>query len=95
MKFQAEVAARSSKTYDVTLEPGPYRFRTVEAGGEADADLSPDDAMPAIIARGNEIRLEAPGSPNATRHPQRNRPSRSTSSSKTATGLPTPSPAIA
>jgi class 3 adenylate cyclase len=59
VKFQAEVAARSSKTYDVTLEPGPYRFRTVEAGGEADADLSPDHAMPAIVAQGGEIRLEA------------------------------------
>jgi class 3 adenylate cyclase len=67
VKFQAEVAARSSKTYDVTLEPGPYRFRTVEAGGEADADISPDDAMPAIIARGAEIveiRLEAASSHN-------------------------------
>jgi class 3 adenylate cyclase len=64
VKFQAEVAARSSKTYDVTLEPGPYRFRTVEAGGETDADLTPDDAMPAIIAHGSEIRLEAAGSHN-------------------------------
>jgi len=64
VKFQAEVAARSSRTYELTLEPGPYRFRTVEAGGEADADLSPDDAMPAIVARGAEIELEATGSPN-------------------------------
>ena len=46
VKFQAEVAARSSKTYNMTLEPGPYRFRTVEAGGEADADISPEDSMP-------------------------------------------------
>jgi class 3 adenylate cyclase len=58
VKFQAEVAARTSKTYDVALEPGPYRFRTVEAGGEADADISPGDAMPAVIAHANEIRLE-------------------------------------
>ncbi len=61
VKFQAEVAARSSRTYDVTLEPGPYRFRTVEAGGEADADLSSGDAMPTLLAHGDEIRLEAAG----------------------------------
>jgi class 3 adenylate cyclase len=65
VKFQTEVAARSSKTYDVTLAPGPYRFRTVEAGGEADADLLPDDAMPAIIAQGSEIRLESATDCNA------------------------------
>jgi class 3 adenylate cyclase len=58
VKFQAQVAARSNKTYDVTLQPGPYRFRTVEAGAEADAGISPDDAMPAVIARAGEIRLE-------------------------------------
>jgi class 3 adenylate cyclase len=61
VKFQAEVAARSSRTYDVTLEPGSYRFRTVEAGGEADADISPDDAMPTLVAHGSEIRLETRG----------------------------------
>lgn len=66
VKFQAQVAARSNRTYDLTLEPGPYRFRTVEAGGEADADISPDDAgaIPAVIARANEIRLEAAGGSN-------------------------------
>ncbi len=65
VKFQAEVAARSSRTYDVTLEPGSYRFRTVEAGGEADADISAGDAMPAIIAQGAEIRLEPASNRNA------------------------------
>lgn len=64
VKFQAQVAARSSKTYDVTLEPGPYRFRTVEAGGEAHADISPDAPMPTVIAHGKEIHLEAAASPN-------------------------------
>ncbi len=39
IKFQGEVAARSAKSFDLALAPGPYRFRTVEAGDEADRDI--------------------------------------------------------
>ncbi len=56
VKFQAEVAPHSSKKFALTLRPGPYRFRTVEAGGEADATVA-DDMIPEIAARGYEIAL--------------------------------------
>jgi hypothetical protein len=36
VKFQGEVAAQSARTFDLSLAPGPFRFRTVEAGAEAD-----------------------------------------------------------
>jgi class 3 adenylate cyclase len=59
IKFQGEVAAQSGKTFDLSLAPGPYRFRTVEAGGEADRDIGADGAIPALVARGGEILLKA------------------------------------
>jgi class 3 adenylate cyclase len=58
IKFQGEVAAQSAKTFDLCLAPGPYRFRTVEAGGEADRDIGADGAIPTLVARGGEILLE-------------------------------------
>ena len=35
IKFQGEVAAQSARTFDLSLAPGPYRFRTVEAGARS------------------------------------------------------------
>ena len=58
VKFQAEVAARSTKGSDLSLAPGPYRFRTVEAGAEADGDIGADEVIPALVARGSDILLE-------------------------------------
>jgi class 3 adenylate cyclase len=58
IKFQGEVAAQSAKTFDLSLAPGPYRFRTVEAGGEADRDIGADGLIPTFVARGGEIVLE-------------------------------------
>jgi class 3 adenylate cyclase len=40
------------------LTPGPYRFRTVEAGPEADRDIVADGVIPTIVARGHDILLE-------------------------------------
>jgi class 3 adenylate cyclase/carbon monoxide dehydrogenase subunit G len=60
VKFQAEVAARSNKSFTLTLPPGPYRFRTVEAGGEADAEIAADGVIPQVTASGADIVL-APG----------------------------------
>ena len=40
VRFQAEVAPHARKSFAVTLAPGPYRFRTIEAGGEADARIA-------------------------------------------------------
>ncbi len=58
IKFQGEVAAHSAKSFDLALAPGPYRFRTVEAGGEADRDVGADGFIPTLVARGGEILLE-------------------------------------
>ena len=58
IKFQGEVAAQSAKTFDLSLAPGPYRFRTVEAGAEADRDIGVDGIIPTLVARGDEILLE-------------------------------------
>ena len=56
VKFQGEVAARSGKSFALALRPGPYRFRTVEAGGEADAVVA-DGMIPEVSASGSEIAL--------------------------------------
>jgi class 3 adenylate cyclase len=58
VKFQAEVAARSAKSFKLSLAPGPYRFRTVEAGAEADGDIGADGVVPTLVARGSDILLE-------------------------------------
>src|SRR5271156_3395969 len=58
IKFQGEVAAHSAKSFDLALAPGPYRFRTVEADGEADRDIGADGIIPTLVARGSDIVLE-------------------------------------
>jgi class 3 adenylate cyclase len=55
IKFQGEVAAQ---TFGLSLTPGPYRFRTVEAGAEADRDIGADGIIPTLVARGSDIVLE-------------------------------------
>ena len=59
VKFQAEVAARSAMRFELSLAPGPYRFRTVEAGAQADGDIGADGVIPTLVARGSDILLEA------------------------------------
>jgi class 3 adenylate cyclase len=61
VRFQAEVAARSGRALPLSLPPGPYRFRTIEAGGEADAELGADGALPEVRVAGDGIRLDMPG----------------------------------
>ena len=58
VKFQAEVAAKSAKSFKLSLAPGPYRFRTVEAGAEAERDIGADGVIPTLVARGSDILLE-------------------------------------
>jgi class 3 adenylate cyclase len=60
VRFQAEVTAHASKTFAVTLAPGPYRFRTVEAGGEVDGRIDDNGLIPEIEARGSDIVLRMP-----------------------------------
>jgi class 3 adenylate cyclase/carbon monoxide dehydrogenase subunit G len=60
VRFQAEVAPQARKSFAVTLAPGPYRFRTIEAGGEADAQVD-DDIIPEVAANGAGIVLRTPG----------------------------------
>jgi class 3 adenylate cyclase len=57
VKFQSEVAAKTTKTFPLRLAPGPYRFRTVEAGGEAGAAIGEDGVVPEVTARGDEMIL--------------------------------------
>jgi class 3 adenylate cyclase len=59
--LQAEVAARAHKSFALTLAPGAYRFRTVEAGGEADATIGADGIIPQVSASGSDISLEPNG----------------------------------
>jgi class 3 adenylate cyclase len=61
VRFQAEVAPHARKSFAVALAPGPYRFRTVEAGGEADARIADDDIIPEVEANSAEIVLRTPG----------------------------------
>jgi class 3 adenylate cyclase len=58
IKFQAEVAAGSAKSFALSLAPGPYRFRTVEAGAEVDGEIGAEGVIPTLVARGRDIRLE-------------------------------------
>jgi hypothetical protein len=44
----------------MALRPGPYRFRTVEVGGGADADIA-DGMIPEVTASGGDIVLAPPG----------------------------------
>jgi class 3 adenylate cyclase len=61
VRFQAEVGAHARKSFALTLPAGPHRFRTVEAGGEAEAMIKDDAVIPAVTARGDEIALAQPG----------------------------------
>ena len=61
VKFQAEVAAHTHKRFAMALRPGPYRFRTVEVGGGADADIGADGMIPAVTASGRDIALGPSG----------------------------------
>jgi class 3 adenylate cyclase len=58
IKFQGEVAVQSTKTFELSLTPGPYRFRTVETGPQADRNINADGVIPTIVARGHDILLE-------------------------------------
>jgi class 3 adenylate cyclase len=60
VRFQAEVTAHATKTFAVTLPPGPYRFRTVESGGEVDAHVGDDGAIPEVVAWKGDILLRSP-----------------------------------
>jgi class 3 adenylate cyclase len=61
VKFQAEVAARSTKAFALTLPPAAYRFRTVEAGTEVDAVVGDDGIIPEATASGADILVAQAG----------------------------------
>ena len=61
VKFQAEVAAHTRKSFAMALRPGPYRFRTLEVGGSADVDIAADGMIPKVTASGSDIVLAPPG----------------------------------
>jgi len=62
VKFQAEVASEKTARFNLVLPPGPYRFRTVEAGTEQDCEIGVDGSIPELVARGGEILLHRSGS---------------------------------
>ena len=53
--FQAEIPARARKSFALTLPPGAYRFRTVEAGAEADVTIGGDATIPEVTMRGSDV----------------------------------------
>lgn len=61
VKFQAEVAAGQGARFALSLPPGAYRFRTVEAGPDADAELGADGMIPELRAGERGITVTAPG----------------------------------
>jgi class 3 adenylate cyclase len=61
VKFQAEVGAQTSRTFALSLPPGPYRIRTIESGAEAEADIGGDANIPEVVASGSDIVLKTPG----------------------------------
>jgi class 3 adenylate cyclase len=61
VKFQAEVAAGASASFDLSLPPGAWRFRTVEAGPFAEAELGADGMIPELQALEDAIVLRPPG----------------------------------
>jgi class 3 adenylate cyclase len=60
VRFQAEVIAHATKTFAITLPPGSYRFRTIEAGAEVDARVGDDGAIPEVVAWNGDILLRSP-----------------------------------
>ena len=57
VRFQVEVPAGAEQRFALSLPPGDYRFRTVEAGAEADAAIGEDGAIPSATAAGDDIVL--------------------------------------
>ena len=57
VKFQGEVPARATKNFPLHVGPGPFRFRTIEAGGEADVAIGEDGVIPEVTARGDKMTL--------------------------------------
>ena len=52
--------ACDQESFAVTLPPGPYRFRTIEAGAEVDAHIADDGAIPEVVAWNGDILLRSP-----------------------------------
>ena len=50
----------ATKAFAVTLPSGPYRFRTIEAGAEVDAQIGDDGAIPEIVAWNGDLLLRSP-----------------------------------
>ena len=89
IKFQGEVAAGSARSFELVLARGPYRFRTVEAGAEADGEIGSDGLIPTLLARGHDILL-SPGCKEMNSRSATRATGRSCSSSRTAIGPRTP-----
>jgi len=56
VRLQCEVAAGATRIESVTLAPGRYRVRSVEAGGERDLDYTGGE-LPAIYVSRDDVQL--------------------------------------
>ena len=74
VKFQGEVPARATKNFPLHVAPGPYRFRTIEVGGEADVAIAEDGVIPEATARGDEMILRGGRAGELTAHNDTDRP---------------------
>ena len=74
VKFQGEVPARATKNFPLHVGPGPFRFRTIEAGGEADVAIGEDGVIPEVTARGDEMILSGGRAGELIAHNDTDRP---------------------
>ena len=58
---QQSVPPGERRTVAAALPPGPYRLRTLEAGGAADVDLGEGERFPRIVVDGADVAAEPPG----------------------------------
>ena len=74
VKFQGEVPARATKNFPLHVGPGPFRFRTIEAGGETDVAIGEDGVIPEVTARGDKMTLSGGRAGELTAHNDTDRP---------------------
>ena len=64
--LQAAVPPGETRDLPCKTAPGPYRYRTLEPGGEQDIEIS-DETLPSLILDGQHVSLGAPSPPGTIR----------------------------
>ena len=60
VRFQQNLAPGETRTLDFDLEPGRYRFRSLNAGGEVEVDLLDSEPLPTLIFEGESAKTGPP-----------------------------------